>query len=304
MPYTISKQGSQYVVRKRGEDGRPTGKVIGTHPSQAAARNQIAAIYSNEKKSAKAKARKAGSPEAQRLAGVLLNACNNLPVNGPADPRANDAYQKIRAGCRQYEGFLRKVAAGQDAGAADAQAMSIARRLTFMAQAVAEASAPGNREHAARAATVAIIARQLANALRTGKSAKPVRKQRTLKAWSKLDVSRMNVIQLKREIDGLRAIQKAARTAINQLNSINQNMAKANQMLPEDNALGEAMHEINLAIAMLGKERNLTPIIREAEHWYEEKQGTEQGLQQLQQQQRQPQQQKPRGGLFGLFGRR
>ena len=41
MPYQIKKQGNKYQLKLKG-------KVVGTHPSRAAAQKQIAAIESNK----------------------------------------------------------------------------------------------------------------------------------------------------------------------------------------------------------------------------------------------------------------
>lgn len=297
MPYIISKQGTNYVVRKRGADGQPTGSPLGRHPSAQAARDQIAAITISERKS-----KKAIGPEGKRLAAGILNAISQLPVSAGGDEKFNAAYGKFRAACQQYSGMFQRIAAGQEGGSfgGDVQVAAAAKRLSIIAQYLQSA---GRNEQSARAMAVAIIARQMAGAVSSGKSGKSGRKARTLKAWSKLDVNRMNVIQLKREIIGLRAIQKAARTAINQLNTIHKTLSAANQQLPEDNALGEAMHEIGVALAVLSNERHLTPIIREAETLFQQKQEAENDLNQLQQQQRQPQPPPKRPGLFGnLFG--
>lgn len=298
MPYIISKQGTNYVVRKRGADGQPTGSPLGRHPSAQAARDQITAITISERKS-----KKAIGPEGKRLAAGILNAISQLPVSAGGDEKFNAAYAKFRAACQQYSGMFQRIAAGQEGGSfgGDVQVAAAAKRLSIIAQYLQSA---GRNEQSARAMAVAIIARQLAGAVSSGKSGKSGRKARTLKAWSKLDISRMNAVQLKRELAGLRAIQMAARTAINDLNRINQTLAKANQLLPEDNALGEAMHEIGVAIAVLGNERHLTPMISEARDLLKQKQRDEARLQELRKpQQQQPQQPPKRPGLFGnLFG--
>lgn len=43
MPYDVRKRGNKYVVVKKGG-----GRVLGTHPSRAAALKQAAAIYASE----------------------------------------------------------------------------------------------------------------------------------------------------------------------------------------------------------------------------------------------------------------
>lgn len=298
MPYTITQQGNKYMVRKRGADGKPTGAVLGTHPSATAARDQITAITISEQK-----AIKAYSPEAQRIAGTLLNALSNVSLNSSGDTKVDQAFSNFMAACYQYEGFWRRIVAGQRAGDAASTSMNAARAIRTKAQSVVDAAGGGTNARSARAMTIAISASQLARALSTGKSAKSARAPRTLKAWRQIPIVRMNLVQLKREYAGLRAIQLAARQAIGQLNNIQQSLAKANQMLPEDNALGEAMHEIGVALAVLSNERHLTPMIAQARDLLKQKQQTEAGLQELRNPKPAPQQQKPRGGLFGLFGR-
>lgn len=48
MPYTIAKQGDQWCVYKKGDDGKAEGDSLGCHDSQAEAQAQIGAIESNE----------------------------------------------------------------------------------------------------------------------------------------------------------------------------------------------------------------------------------------------------------------
>lgn len=55
MPYMIVKDetSGKFNVYKRGENGKPTGRRLGSHPSKRAAADQIAAISANEDKTAK-----------------------------------------------------------------------------------------------------------------------------------------------------------------------------------------------------------------------------------------------------------
>lgn len=48
MPYMKQKDGDKWKVYKKGEDGKPTGKALGTHESESDADKQIAAIYASE----------------------------------------------------------------------------------------------------------------------------------------------------------------------------------------------------------------------------------------------------------------
>jgi hypothetical protein len=49
MPYTAVQEGEKWKVYKKGPDGKPTGKALGTHPDEKSAQNQIGAIELNEK---------------------------------------------------------------------------------------------------------------------------------------------------------------------------------------------------------------------------------------------------------------
>lgn len=53
MPYKVFKQGSKFNVQKIDADGKPVGKVLGSHPDRASANKQLAALYASEKGAAK-----------------------------------------------------------------------------------------------------------------------------------------------------------------------------------------------------------------------------------------------------------
>jgi hypothetical protein len=53
MPYKVVKAGSKFQVFKLGDDNKPTGKALGTHPDMAKATAQMKALYASEKKAVK-----------------------------------------------------------------------------------------------------------------------------------------------------------------------------------------------------------------------------------------------------------
>jgi hypothetical protein len=77
MPWMIVKKGGRYQVRKQGADGEPTGGVLGTHDTEAEAKQQLAALYASEPG---AKAVKFAEGSDTDLLGLL--APNGGPFNG------------------------------------------------------------------------------------------------------------------------------------------------------------------------------------------------------------------------------
>jgi hypothetical protein len=55
MPYLVAKEGKSYNVYKKGDDGKPEGKPLGTHPDENSANKQLAALYSSEEDDEQAK---------------------------------------------------------------------------------------------------------------------------------------------------------------------------------------------------------------------------------------------------------
>jgi HK97 family phage prohead protease len=47
-PWNVFHEGDNWVVRKVDADGKPTGKPLGTHPTEEEARAQVRALYANE----------------------------------------------------------------------------------------------------------------------------------------------------------------------------------------------------------------------------------------------------------------
>lgn len=80
MPYMVRKVKGQYCVYKKGPDGEPEGKILGTHESMAEAEDQMAAMHAEEDKPSKSFAMKALSMgEERRFGGILV------PFGGPDD---------------------------------------------------------------------------------------------------------------------------------------------------------------------------------------------------------------------------
>jgi len=52
MPYMIQKDGNKFKVFKQGADKQPEGDALGTHDTEAQAKDQLAALYANEGKTA------------------------------------------------------------------------------------------------------------------------------------------------------------------------------------------------------------------------------------------------------------
>ena len=80
MPYTIAKQGEQWCVYKKGEDGEPMGETLGCHETEDEAVAQIGAVESSEAE------RTAPEPEIRR-SGTMNYARAYKAKEPPADGR-------------------------------------------------------------------------------------------------------------------------------------------------------------------------------------------------------------------------
>lgn len=103
MPYMVRKDGTKYLVYKKGPDGEPEGSALGTHDTMMQANDQMAAMHAEEDKPGKQSIKALSMGEERRFGGILIpfGSPDDLDLDGEffdADTKAVDEwFQQIGA---------------------------------------------------------------------------------------------------------------------------------------------------------------------------------------------------------------